>query len=97
MLLGNIVAVTHVLVLVVQPFSLASTKYFVVEVNNGVVKMVSVASQFPAMESSYQLTSPDEAVARSKTEPGPLLDAGTVDIIFGVGVTNAVIGVLGEE
>ena len=77
------VAVTDVLLAVVQPLAVASTQYCVVELIPGVVQLVPVPCDEPPDEASHQLIVPADVVAPNATVPVPHLEAGVVPVIVG--------------
>ena len=78
------VAITAVLVAVVQLPFVAATQYVVVEEILGVVKLVPVPSDNPPLEFAYQLIVPAEAVAAKATVPEPHLELVVVPVIVGI-------------
>lgn len=79
-----IVAVTAVLVAVVQPFAVASTKYVVVFDKGGVVKLVPVVIGLPPTAAAYHDTVPVGEVAPSVTVPVPQRTFEVTLFIIGV-------------
>jgi hypothetical protein len=88
------VAATAVLVAVVHPFAVASTKYVVVALMLGVVKLMPVAKLVPPVAAAYQLIVPALAAAVNATVPVPQRLAGVVDVIVGIAFTVAATAVL---
>ena len=82
-----------------QPFSVVSTKYVVVVLMLGVVKLVPEPRIAPPDAAAYQfiVAVPELEVAPKITVPGPHRSPGVVVVILGVGVTVATTAVRGEE
>lgn len=97
--MGNMftVATTGVLVLVVQPFAVASAKYVVVVEILGVVNVFPVPRLVPPVGEEYQFIVPSEGVALRTTVPVPHLLPGVVAVIEGTVFTVATTGVLVVE
>jgi len=77
------VATISVLALVVRLFAVASTKYEVVVLMPGVVKLKPVPNDEPPVAAAYQLMVPSEAVAPRVTVPALQRAAGAVAVMVG--------------
>ena len=85
---GFTVATTDVLVAVVHPFAVASTKYVVVVAMLGVIKLVPEPNVVPPVAAANQLIVPALAAAVNVTVPVPQRLAAVLEVIVGIVFTT---------